>query len=187
MKIDSPNAGFTPGTITLNLKEGALNSDPGSLTGSGAPSFWVNFFPNRIPKGLKLSGGSRRIDVWLTPPKPETERKENSPKDGRLGVFPNPLPIFAGSGTGGATAMATITYNGPTTFLSRISVSGINADKFTVTSPAVPAELTGNGTALILQVAFKTTDAQLYKALVTIEADGVKRPAYLLVTGRTER
>ncbi len=88
--------------------------------------------------------------------------------------------------TPSVTETVQVIYTGPATQISELGISGPGADKFTVISPAPGAPLEGK---TLVTVRFQTDVLDLfttYKALLTIKTANLKRPAYVVLTGRRD-
>lgn len=169
VSIDDPTKPATTATVTLNIAAylQQYGSDPSSLS---AHWFMVGFIPSSIPKGLKLGGFP---DVVISPyvSTATGPRQEQPPDKPRLTVMPNPaFALIQGLTLKSQNVTNLISYSGPSTDISLISITGPGAAQFSVLSPSLPYhfEAPGNSVYLVVQFQVPQEDTARHLAYLTV-------------------
>ena len=187
-KVDIGNVQSPSTTVTVFFDaKKFLSSDVVSSLMADDHVVEILFRPESAPQNVTLRGPGY-LDLIVNSETPVARRQEEPPTEPRLGVTKKNIFIGISGGAASAEEEASITYGGPDTQLSEISVDGPGKDKFTVVVPSTGLIL-HNGDRSLLTVRFQTDALDLYtdyKALVTIQTANLKRPTYVFLTGRRE-
>ena len=186
-KVDIGNVQSPSTTVTVFFDaKKFLSSDVVSSLMADDHVVEILFRPESAPQNLTLRGPGY-LDLIVNSETPVARRQEEPPTEPRLGVTKKNIFIGISGGAASAEEEASITYGGPDTQISEISVDGPGKDKLTVVVPSTGLML-HNGDRPLLTVRFQADalDRDTYKALLTIRTANQKQPTYVLLKGRRE-